>query len=65
MSTDQGSSLLHALKTWEDRYQAERDHLTVQEIHELRGFLTQLTEQIERDATGPSTLPQPLLDDRP
>jgi PAS domain S-box-containing protein len=48
MSTNQGSALLHTLKTWEGRYQVERDQLTMQEIRELRSLLVQLTEQIEQ-----------------
>ena len=63
MSTDHEPSLLQQLKTWEGRYHAEHAQLTVGEIHDIRALLAQLTEQIERDATGPSTVPQPLPED--
>ena len=63
MSTDRPSPLLSALKAWEERYHAERSQLTVGEIHDIRAVLAQLTDQIERDATGPSTIPQPLPED--
>jgi hypothetical protein len=60
MSTDHESPLLSALKAWEEHYQAEHAQLTVGVIDELREVLRRLTEQIERDATGPSTVPQSL-----
>ena len=63
MSTDRPSPLLSALKAWEERYHAERSQLTVGETHDIRVLLAQLMEQIERDATGPSTVPQSLPDD--
>lgn len=50
--SDQASSLLQALKAWEERYQTEHAQLTVGEIDALRELLRRLTEQIERDATG-------------
>ncbi len=65
MSMDHESSLLSALKLWEERYHAERSQLTVGEIHDIRALLAQLMEQIERDATGPSTVPQSLPEDHP
>jgi hypothetical protein len=58
--SDRDSSLLQTLKIWEERYQAEHAQLTVGEIDELRELLRRLTEQIKRDATGPSTVPQAL-----
>ena len=58
--SDRDSSLLRTLKSWEERYQAEHAQLTVGEIDQLRELLRRLTEQIERDATGPSTVPQSL-----
>jgi hypothetical protein len=64
MSADPAPSLLHALETWGQRYHAERAQLTVGELDELRVLLARLAEQIERDATGPSTVPQSLPEDR-
>jgi hypothetical protein len=61
--SDRESSLLQTLKSWEERYQAEHAQLTVEQIDELRGLLTRLMEQIERDAVGPSTVPQSLPED--
>lgn len=55
--SDQESSLLQTLKSWEERYQAEHAQLTVGEIDELRELLRRLAEQIERDATGPQLFP--------
>jgi hypothetical protein len=63
MHTDPESSLLGAQKAWEERYHAEHSQLTVGEIDAVRNLLRRLTEQIERDATGPSTLPQSLPED--
>jgi hypothetical protein len=65
MQTDPESSLLSALKAWEERYHAEHSQLTVGDLHDIRALLAQLAEQIERDATGPSTVPQALPDDHP
>ena len=61
--SDPESSLLQTLKSWQERYQTEHAQLTVGEINELRELLSRLAEQIERDATGPSTLPQSLPED--
>jgi len=63
MSTDTEPSLLRVLEAWEERYHVERTQLSVQDIDALRTILARLTEQIQREATGPSTVPQPLRED--
>jgi hypothetical protein len=60
MSDAQPHTLVAALEAWEARYQSERAALTLKEIHDLRAVLARLVEEIEREATGPSTMPVTL-----
>ena len=42
-----------ALKVWEDDYQAGHKKLTLLELQELKGLLSQILEQVNRDLVGP------------
>jgi hypothetical protein len=57
MTDEQRDALIAALEAWEARYQSERASLTLKEIHDLRAVLARIVEAVERDATGPSTMP--------
>lgn len=57
MATQDAAALSDTLKAWEVDYQAARDQLMLRDIHALRTLLAQLLEQVERDATGPSSSP--------
>jgi hypothetical protein len=57
MATQDGEALSNTLKTWEIEYQAIRDQLTLQDLQTLRALLARLFEQVDRDATGPSSSP--------
>jgi hypothetical protein len=57
MATQDAAALSDTLKAWEVDYQAARDQLVLQDLRELRALLGRLFEQVNRDATGPSSSP--------
>jgi hypothetical protein len=57
MALQTAAEFIEALKSWEDDYQAGHKKLTLIELQEIRGMLTRLLTQIERDLTGPYSSP--------
>jgi hypothetical protein len=57
MAMQDAAALSDALKVWEADYLAGHKRLTLLELQELQMLLTQLLEQVTRDATGPSSSP--------
>jgi hypothetical protein len=57
MALQTGPEFIDMLKLWEDDYQAGHKKLTLLELQEIKGMLTQLLTQVERDLTGPYSSP--------
>jgi hypothetical protein len=57
MASQNAVALSDTLKAWEGDYQAARDQLTLQDLQALRTLLGRLLDQVNRDATGPSSSP--------
>ena len=53
MTLETAREFIDALKTWEDDYQAGHKKLTLLELQEIKGMLSQILEQVNRDLVGP------------
>jgi hypothetical protein len=53
MALEIAQEFIDALKVWEDDYQAGHKRLTLLELQEIKGLLSQLLTQVDRDLTGP------------
>jgi hypothetical protein len=57
--SNEAQQLTSALEQWEAQYLAARESLNLQDLHALLTLLARLVKQVERDATGPSSLVTP------
>ena len=53
MALQTATDFIDALTSWEDDYQAGHKRLTLLELQEIKGLLSQILTQVERDLTEP------------